>query len=248
LTIVLKWCNQFGVTPLWNILWGFPGESPEEYRRLAALARLLTHLPPPMAGSRIRLDRFSPNFVDADQLGFADVRPPASYRHIYALPDRAIANIAYYFDFAYRDGRDVDGYVQPLLGALRRWKRVANASELLSLDTGARLIVVDFRPVARTALTVLEGVDRALYQACDSIRSTAALEAIAAAAGEKASARDVARRLAPLVSAGLLVEDGSRYLALALPLGEYSPKKAVVRRVHRLLAKHGYSAATERTH
>jgi ribosomal peptide maturation radical SAM protein 1 len=238
---VLKWCKQFGVMPLWNILWGFPGESPAEYQRLAALAPLLTHLPPPVGASRIRLDRFSPNFVDADRLGFSDVRPLASYRHIYALPDSAIANLAYYFDFAYQDGRDVDGYVQPFRRALQTWKRVAQESELLSVTAGAHLLLVDLRPVARSPLTVLDGLDRALYEACDKIQGVAELVAVARTFGEHATAEDITRRLATLVSAGLLVEDASRYLALSLPLGEYSPQPAAVKRLNRVLARSQFS-------
>jgi hypothetical protein len=226
---------------LWNILWGFPGESPAEYERLAALAPLLTHLPPPVGASRIRLDRFSPNFVDADRLGFSDVRPLASYRHIYALPDSAIANLAYYFDFAYQDGRDVDGYVKPLRRALQTWKRVAQESELLSVTAGARLLLVDLRPVAHSPLTVLDGLDRALYEACDKIQGVAELVAVARTFGESASAEDITRRLATLVSAGLLIEDGSRYLALSLPLGEYSPRPAAVKRLNRVLARSQFS-------
>ena len=72
---LLKWCKEFGITPQWNLLWGFPHEPPEEYARMAALLPLLTHLTPPQTASAIRIDRFSPNFDRAEALGFADVQP-----------------------------------------------------------------------------------------------------------------------------------------------------------------------------
>src|SRR5262249_20771184 len=40
---LLKWCVELGVHPVWNVLWGFPGEDPAEYIRMARLVPLLTH-------------------------------------------------------------------------------------------------------------------------------------------------------------------------------------------------------------
>ena len=44
---LLKWCKELGVKPKWNLLFGFPGEPADEYARMAELAPLLSHLPPP---------------------------------------------------------------------------------------------------------------------------------------------------------------------------------------------------------
>src|SRR5262249_25530900 len=90
---LLKWCRELGVLPHWTGLWGFPGEPPEEYPRLAGVVPLLTHLPAPVSFGPIRLDRFSPNFFDAERLGFADVKPLGPYRHIYPVSDEALANL-----------------------------------------------------------------------------------------------------------------------------------------------------------
>ena len=66
---LLKWCKELGVGPSWNLLFGFPGESADAYARMAKAVPFLTHLPPPGTISLIRLDRFSPNFFDAEKLG-----------------------------------------------------------------------------------------------------------------------------------------------------------------------------------
>ena len=80
---LLKWCKELGVTPVWNLLWGFPGEPPEEYRAMADLLPLLTHLAPPISAMPIRLDRFSPNFDQAEALGLTAVEPvPAVSPHL----------------------------------------------------------------------------------------------------------------------------------------------------------------------
>lgn len=229
---LLKWCKEFGVRPSWNLLWGFPGEPPEEYARMAALVPLLTHLPAPGTCSDIRMDRFSPNFVDAERLGLCDVRPLDSYRDIYALPDEAIRNLAYFFDFQYRDGREPWNYVKPLFRAVTAWQRVHRRSDLFSVDLDGRLLVWDFRPVATQALTVLTGVDRTLYTACDQIAAFASLAAVARS--EQAMAEpETRRRLDQLVAGRLMIEEHDRYLALAIPVGEYQPAPAIAQRLFR---------------
>ena len=111
---LLKWCKQFGVRPYWNFLWGFPGEPAAEYGRMASLVPWLTHLPAPVGGAAIRLDRFSPNFDQAERLGFTRVRPVDAYAHIFAgLSNDAIGNLAYYFGFDYADGRDIQALCPP---------------------------------------------------------------------------------------------------------------------------------------
>ncbi|RPH58650.1 MAG: RiPP maturation radical SAM protein 1, partial [Acidobacteria bacterium] len=70
---VLKWCKELGVEPNWNLLFGFPGEPPEEYTRMAKFVPFLTYLQPPDTMCMIRMDRFSPNFFDAEKLGLVDI-------------------------------------------------------------------------------------------------------------------------------------------------------------------------------
>ena len=233
---LLKWCKQFGVVPYWNLLWGFPGEPAAEYERMAAVVPSLTHLPAPVGASAVRLDRFSPNFNQADRLGFAKVRPIDPYRDVFVgLPDHAIANLAYYFSFDYADGRDVAAYVRPLDRQLARWQRLQPRSELVSIRRRDRLVIYDLRPAASASVTILRGLDRTLYEACDAIVDLRRLTVIASTgAVSMADPADVVTRLQPLVDRGLLATDGLRYLALAIPMGAYQPPAAARARIRRL--------------
>jgi ribosomal peptide maturation radical SAM protein 1 len=223
---LLKWCAELGVHPTWNVLWGFPGEDPAEYARMAALVPLLTHLPAPVGASDIRMDRFSPNFFDAQGLGFQDVRPLAPYAHIYpGVPVEALGNLAYYFSFRYQVPRDVAGYAGPLARAVRAWRKQQNQSGLFAVDLGSSLWIWDLRPAAHGPLTVLDGAERALYLDCDG-----AVERRVLGAAHGLAPDAVDERLGPLVERGLLLAQGNRYLALAIGLGEYTPPPAVAAR------------------
>jgi ribosomal peptide maturation radical SAM protein 1 len=237
---LLKWCKEFGIEPSWNFLWGFPGEAPEEYERLARLVPILTHLPAPDAYATIRLDRFSPNFFDAERLGFTDVKPKPAYKHIYRLPDEAVANLACYFNFQYSEPRDVDGYTGQLVRELVKWKRAKGRSELISVDAGEHLVIVDLRPGRREPFTALTGLARILYTQCESVRELSQLTGTAAASDDSVAALDVIRHaLSLVIERGLLLQDGSRYLALAIPLGEYVMPAASNRRFSTVVKEFG---------
>jgi ribosomal peptide maturation radical SAM protein 1 len=241
---VLKWCKEFGVTPLWNLIWGFPGEPPGEYERMARLAPLLAHLPPPVSFNGLRLDRFSPNFTESARFGFDDVAPMRAYEHVYKVSGPALANLAYFFRFRYSDGRDPAAYVEPLVAALRRWQRSAASADLFSVDTGAHLILCDLRPSAPEPLMILDTIDRAIHKACDAIVDRGHVtRAVQSALGHEVEGARIDARLDALVAHGIVIEDNGRFLSLSVPLGEYVPAPAVIDRFYRLLAARGERVA-----
>ena len=216
---LLKWCKELNVIPLWNLLWGFPGEPPAEYARMAAMLPRLSHLEPPRAALAVRLDRFSPNYEQSGEFGFANVRPAAAYRHIYPFDDAALRNLAYFFDYDYQEPRDVGGYVADLRSAVAEWRAVYEHSGLFAEDRGEQLWIWDLRPIAARPLTVLTGFARTLYLACDEVRGMGSLARLASAA-------EVEAVLGPLDEAGLILRDGDSVLSLAVLRSTDAPPRA----------------------
>ncbi len=233
---LLKWCKEIGVEPLWNFLLGFPGESPGEYQRMADMTARVCHLPCPVGVTAIRLDRFSPNFNEADRLGFTRVRPLPFYEFIYDVPEQARRNLAYYFAYEYRRPQDVARYAEPLVRRVHAWRTAWRHAELLSVEVGDRLVIADTRPGAAARVSVLTGLDRELYLACDEVADEGRLHG-----GEHASRAngEVARRLTAMVARGLMLGEGGRYLSLAVPFGEYQPSPEAAARLHALFAREG---------
>jgi ribosomal peptide maturation radical SAM protein 1 len=232
----LKWCKELGVKPFWNIIWGFPGEPASEYARMAALIPQLTHLEPPSYAGPISLERFSPNYDFAEQFGFTRVAPHPAYRHLYPFDADAIARLARRFVFEYREPQSVDPYAEPLAIAVAAWQSSSEENDLFFADLGSQLLVWDLRRGAREPLTVVTGLQRQLYLACDACRTRDELARLAAEAGAgPASPEAVEDALAPLVDRGLMVRDGDSFLSLAIPLGDYSPSEAILERFYRLV-------------
>lgn len=239
---LLKWCKEYGVKPHWNLIWGFPGERPEDYARISELLPRLTHLPPPSGGGLLRLDRFSPNFESSEALGFQDTAPYPAYFHIYPFPPEVVTNLAYFFIYDYREPRDVNAYVDPIKKQLPAWKDEYPASDLFSVAEGESLLIWDLRPIAREPLIALQGALARLYAACDAMCHLGRLaEILAQETGEAITEARVAETLQPLVDRDLLVRDGSYYLALAIAPGEYSPTPKVLERLQEVTQKLGAS-------
>jgi len=225
---LIKWCTELGVVAQWNLLCGFPGEPPEEYERMAKMLPLLTHLNPPEYFMPIRMDRFSPNFAEADKLGFTNIRPFDAYRYVYGgLPDEAVYNLACYFRFDYQEARDVDRYAIPVRDACQSWREVHAQSALIAIDAADQLILWDLRPVAKQAVTVLSGFERNLYLQCDAVATLRQLSQ-----SLNLPAETIEASITRLVDLGLMLREGDRMLALAIAAGgEYAPPPQIIERI-----------------
>jgi ribosomal peptide maturation radical SAM protein 1 len=215
----LRWLAEAGVTAQWNLLYGFPGEDPGEYARMAALLPSLYHLAPPQTAGRVRADRFSPYFDAPERYGITNLRPHRAFRHVYPFPPDVLGRLAYYFDYDYADGRDLAEYVGPLLDAVAAWQRLAGTVTLRSWDRpDGVLLVIDTRPGAELFQRRLTGIERAVYLFCDAGRTLPEILAHVAATFDPSEANEsaIGAMLARWVAARLMVFLDGRYLSLAL--------------------------------
>jgi ribosomal peptide maturation radical SAM protein 1 len=225
---LLKWCAELGVRPAWNVLWGFPGEDPAEYADMAAMVPLLSHLRPPMWAGPLRLDRFSPLFEDPGAHGVSGTRPAVAYRHLYALPTASVARLAYFF---VPDPAPAPTYVEALRSSIATWMQAAPSSAFFSIDAKDRLVLFDLRPIAERPVVELRGVARRLYLACADARTESAL----LCEFDDVDPERLMDELGKLVDDRLMLRLRKSYLALALPVGDYQPSRAVMDRLATVL-------------
>ena len=152
---LLRWCQELGIEPAWNLLAGFPGEPPAEYERMARLVPLLTHLTPPCSCAQVRLDRFSPFHVRSEAYGFRRLRPARAYFFVFPLDRRDMERLAYFFDFDYEDGRQPAEYLRPLEREIRLWWKawtaVGQKPTLEARFDEGNVTIVDNRAAATAA-------------------------------------------------------------------------------------------------
>ncbi len=215
---LLRWCEEIGIEAVWNLLTGLPGESASEYERMAAIVPLLTHLPPPVSCSPLRLDRFSPLFLNAAAFGLTRVRPASAYYYVFPLGRRELSKLAYYFDYDHLDGRDPWSYMRGLQQELFRWTQLRMAGpdrrpKLDALSVDDAIEITDTREIAPAQSQRLTGPAAQIYTACDRGQTLQSLaRSLRWASGELA----LRAELAALRDSKLLLEIGERFLSLAV--------------------------------
>ena len=142
---LLKWCIEEGVKAEWNLLWGFPNEDPKDYQKMAGLITKLFHLQPPVSGSQIRLDRYSPLYEDRNQHDISNVKPYSAYNSIYRLSENVLNNLAYYFEFNYKDEENKSDYIKPFKEKVKSWKETYNDSYLIYFKRSQYVFIFDGR-------------------------------------------------------------------------------------------------------
>lgn len=214
----LRWCRHYGVSANWNLLWGFPGETPEDYRAQVELARQLTHLQPPVGAFRVWLERFSPLYEARARHADPAQRPRAerSYRYVYpAHYDHD--TIAYFFEDA-RDPDPSDADYEPTRQVVLSWQAAwqGAAAPSLSYWASPSLLHLDDRRADVPIRYAFADGDAAVYLAAIDRPLTRA--ALHRAVRERAlSATEVDTAIDRYVALGLMAADGERVLALALP-------------------------------
>lgn len=215
---LLKWCAEYDIRPLWNVIYGFPCEPPQEYSRMAQAIPSLTHLEPPQL-VRLELARFSPYHERSREFGLEIVGPLPYYRLIYDTDDATLAQLAYAFEYRYADGRDPETYVEPLRQAIESWQanRSAGFRSLHYRRGPGFLVIRDRRPNLAAADYSFGELEARIYLACDDgATPTAAWAAVRAAGPADVSVEEVRDFLDELVETRLVYEEDGRYLSLAL--------------------------------
>ncbi len=223
---LLRWCVEVGIQPMWNILYGFPGENPADYDRTLAVLSKMTHLPPPDAITPIRMDRFSPNHTSWRERGFTQVAPIPAYRHIFPFPDETLEQLAYYFSFDHPQRAAAAAAASELHAFGREWVERSERQESGELAVkphrGGGFNLIDSRFNSQPAARGLSERELALLVACDGpVKRTVAMRS-----AEKFLSRpgattgvttgDLDLTLADLINRGIIAVIGARLITLAL--------------------------------
>lgn len=214
----LKWSEQFGIQPLWNIIYGFPNEPVEEYEKMVEIVSALTHLPPPKF-INLGIERFSPYFNNPEKYGITIQGPATYYRFLYNVADAALNDLAYDFQFSYHDGRNLS-YTKPLRTACIDWKREwTPGTRPLVYERGLNFLkIIDNRYNLKNNYYTLKKTEAEIYLACDAgAKPKQICKQVSDLTGAKIEIEEVEAFLAQLVNLKLIYMEDGIYLSLAIP-------------------------------
>lgn len=233
---LLKLCVQYGIDPAWNFLIGFPGESAKDYEGVADLIRAVPHFRPPDFLSRVRFDRFSPYFTEAEKLGVRSLSPSQGYRYLYSRFDEQTVNDLSYFFTGTFDGQEkIVEYEPELTEVVRAWNEKHQSAALFDIDFDDFTVVCDFRSEEDGQFHLLKAplnrVYKEFYKICSPKKALAAVEVA------EISARDKQELIDYLETHRLVWRENECLLSLAVPLGfAFKPANRHLERLSAVIA------------
>jgi ribosomal peptide maturation radical SAM protein 1 len=224
----LRRCAEFGIGLLWNYLYGFPGETIEEYEAVVpSIDPWLFHLHPPDVAFPVSLQRFAPYHSDPAKHNISITGPLPDYRYIHpSIDPRDLDDLAYYFEFSYLNGYDPTETARLMGRVVERW-RAAYATVELRLEatvSGDGVVTIRDSRSGTERIHRLVGATALLYRLCESPVSVDELSRAAlhlAPAAYLESRGSIHLILEKLTANGLLFREGDRFVAVAVPSGEF---------------------------
>lgn len=216
---LLKWAKEYGIRVSWNLIFGFPGESVDEYVRMNDLLLSISHFDGP-GFSPLLLERFSPYFESPESFGIRITGPKEFYEYVYPLPKELLMDIAYDFSFEV-EGREFHPiYREMQQRVVALWPPETGPAGpnrfTLTYERGANFITIrDRRRGLAPQTLTLTDVSADIYLACDAGAKKADLIKLAESDG-RASGEAVCALLDALVAKRLMFEEDGTYLSLAV--------------------------------
>lgn len=206
----------------WSILYGFPGETEEDYRALLKKFTTLEHLQPPSGAWRIALERFSPYFEDTSQ-GFMFRRPSEIYDFIYDVPRDELYDLVYLFDSG---SQGIVGSIEhELKQGAEEWAKAYPQSTLAYwIDNRGRVIIEDRRSSWPEEVIELDELHSNVYLGMFQGAGREGIRRRLSQSGHVVADDELEEMLGYFVDRGLVFEDEGRYVSVALEVAPYRRK------------------------
>lgn len=209
---LLKLCCQYGITPHWNLLVGFPGEGPESYMQYLDVLPRILHLPPPSGPFPVRFDRFSPYFYKADSYNL-ELKPLDFYSFVYPLEEEDMRDLAYYFydnNFAADYFLVMAEWIERVNAEITKWRQRWSTA---SADTTPQLYFKDERTIidSRSGIAIERSVSETGKAILDLLSRPVRIEGIVEKFGPAAM-----REIEALDKLQLIFRENDRLLSLMI--------------------------------
>ncbi|MEW6734910.1 MAG: RiPP maturation radical SAM C-methyltransferase [Acidobacteriota bacterium] len=216
----LRRCVEFGITPYWNLLHGFPGEDRQWYDRLIAELPQFFHLPCPDV-IRFGLHRFSPFFDEPERYGIKVKGCLDGSLYIWNLPEDEIRDLSFELDFVMPEYRDLDTLTDNLQKAIYTWRN-SKANLRAELTIAGQVAIRDSRPTFSDIYLLPKRASHVLrvLEQPSNLNSILARLAERSFNGEAITAQEVLQDLNLLIEKGLVYYERNKYLALTIPTQE----------------------------
>jgi ribosomal peptide maturation radical SAM protein 1 len=207
---MLKWMQEYGLEVIYNVLIGFPGETPEDYLEQENIMRAIRHLPPPTGAAHAQVHRFSPFYMEPEKHGISGIRPCEFYQRL--IPDgRAdLEKLAYFFDHDLPNAERVLAEERRLNALIEDWKA---SDRRMSARLGPGFLELDVSENQHVRRLTLSRVQSLVLVLSDRrVSPDALVQRVNECA--RAEATRFREDLEELLTNGLLLFDGASFLSV----------------------------------
>lgn len=216
---LLKWAKEHNVLAEWNLLYGFPGETAQDYEEILKILPAIKYLNPPCAVGPIRLDRFSPYFSKPHDFGLVNLRPLPSYYFLYPFKKESLLKIACYYDFDYAANVRPAKNIGAVIEFINDWRENPETGCLYMLkNSDETLTLLDTRTNSSIGEQKLGFAESLIYEYCDETQSFSNIRKMIfqTLPTEKFTDAEIFDFLDSMTANLLMVTDGENFLSLAV--------------------------------
>ncbi len=225
-----------GVTIHYNLLYGFPDDRLEDYRKQLTIVPLLYHLDPPASTVQVQITKFAPLQADLERFPLsATTKHHRFYDLIFSskyleLTGFDLDAYAYYYEIRYQASPALSLCYTALRRQAEYWAH-AQSSRPVALTVeylNEGIVFRDSRQSDEALVLELDDACREVYRLCDGAISNR--QRIRALDSRRFSEKDLLEALDVLVSNRVVFEEGGEFVGLATPavagLEEARPRKS----------------------
>ncbi|MGF6943271.1 ribosomal peptide maturation radical SAM protein 1 [Streptomyces auratus] len=204
---MLRDAESLGLTVAWAYLYGFPGETAEDYTKIIEQFPKLHHLEPAGGDDRLAVQRFAPYFENPS-LGFQERWAAPQYGLTYDLPEKELFDIAYIFKATHQGiGNDT---AWKLRAAMGEWRDARWRSQLSYFETAEGITLTNTRPgFDWDVIQLTTDIELALFQLLDQPRT---LEYLERQCAKRFGQSDISSVIDRWMELGLLFTDDGRMI------------------------------------
>lgn len=211
----LKACRQYGITPSWNLLYGFPGEVIEDFASQLRLMATVRHLCPPNSAAALVYARNNEYTLHPEKYGL-HLTPAPMYAFICPDDDAFIDDIAIYYDSGRPLADDIRRAGDALNSDVIQWQKenpLGSRVRLEAAETEDGCLVIDTRSCRDVRAQLLRGAEKEIFLLCDMITARQTLfDRLSASYAQD----EIERAISSLLVKKLMVKSGELLLTLAV--------------------------------
>ena len=218
---LLKQCRKIGANPHWNMLFGIPGETKEDYQELISLIPKLVHLRAPDGCGGIMFQRFSRYTMHPEEYGLKLI-PWKGMEYAFGDDPDRIRDMTFNYDFVdcafatvFEENKTL---YRELMAACEKWQHLSSSKDYPKLICryGKNIVMItDKRGLAAAEAQVLSGIHNDLYRLMETPVSETKLHSELADRYEPLMIDEALKELEDL---SLAVHLSGKWLGLAIPL------------------------------